>query len=222
MGHGVACCCLGGCGVEKERDAHSNSSSSVSQPLSAALGGLRAGRCPPLHIHPPPLPFTGCLLCTRLVASSCNLCHFLQGSAVCPCFTKEMGKSVEMGAGLQQQMGPGGSGVGGGWSPGVAFGLWAADCLHEPAPSPPRAAAPPSTSWARSFPESRFGSSFLWVDGGGSRWGEFCFAPPGVHWPLILGVLVTRKDKPVVASVRGLSTGSLLLSRQLSRTQHWR
>lgn len=146
-------------------------------------------------------------------------CRVLQFALVLP---KRWASPWRWGRDYSSRWAPGGRGAGGGWSPGVAFGLWAADCLREPAPSPPRAAAPPSTSWARSFPESRFGSSFLWVDGGGSRWGEFRFAPPGVHWPLILGVLVTRKDKPVVASVRGLSTGSLLLSRQLSRTQHWR
>lgn len=31
--------------------------------------------------------------------------------------------------------------------------------------------------------------SFLWVDQE-DRWGVFCFAYPGVHWPPILGILM--------------------------------
>lgn len=137
---------------------------SASQPLSASLGGLRpgrplylpalslglgvhvccaprAGRCPPLHTHPRHchLLVVYCVPCPwhlpLIRATSCRVLQFAH-------FTKEMGKSVEMGAGLQQQMGGGGRGEGGGWSPGVASGPWVADCLVSqllplPGPQPP-------------------------------------------------------------------------------------
>lgn len=168
---------------------------------------VRPGQGGTLPFTPSPqLPFTGRLLCTRPVASSFNPCHFLQGSVVCPCFTKEKGKSVEMGVGLQQQMGGGRLESRGVLQAlGCRLSVSMSQLLPLPGPQPPLRHPGPDRS------QSPFLAPVFCGCMGGGRWGEFCFVPPGVRWPLILGILVTRQDKPVVASVRGLSFGSLLL-----------
>lgn len=110
----------------------------------------------------PPMPFIGCLLCTRPTASSFNPLHFLRVLRFA-CFTRGRARS---GCDETETAAAGWEGVGGSWSPGC--GLRALFCrlpvslsqhLSLSGPQPP---LPPS--WPGSFPASLSSSNFLWVD----------------------------------------------------------
>lgn len=118
--------------------------------------------CAPLPpISFPPLPFIGCLLCTKPTASSLNPLHFLWVLRFA-CFTRRRARLGVMRKRPQQQDGKGGRQLESRVrveGPGLQT-----PCLPKPAPSPFWASAPLPPSWPGSFPASLSSSSFLWVD----------------------------------------------------------